>query len=336
VSSALDRQRSRTTLLATFALATLPWASTAQGAELRLRESLLEAQRDRATIALTATVNHIGDEAHPLDASKPMSGDDCDLHVPLRSRDVHVPLLGEVKNACSMKPAGESRAFWSERIDEETFGQAVPVTGVFRIWLEHPPKGGKIQSEAQRVPAYTNSNPDHQVELHPLLSVGSLDFTDHVQRIRDGSKVGHGYGPSELKKLLWLKKQGGEERKTISVRRMTIKDEPYIAIVGSKMDFNHWDLRGRVAEGPAPLEDGTRIRLDILQGNSVIPGALGIPAVSIKGTAADVRVSQLAAGEIVQFQALVRLYVSAILDKAGSNSKDIELPIEFIFLDVTE
>jgi hypothetical protein len=316
------------------ALLLILWVGLAHGAELRLRESLLEAQRDRVTIAITATVSHIGDEAHPLDASKPMSGDDCDLHVPLRSRDIRVAFLGEVKNACSMKPAGESRAFWSEKIDEETDGKAVPVSGVFRIWLEHPPKGNKVQSEAQKVPAYTNSNPDHQVELHPLLTAGTLDFTDHVRRIRDGNKVGRGYGPTELKKLLWRKKQGGEERSTITVRRMTIKGEPYIAIVGAKMGFNHWNLRGRVVDGPKPLEDGTRIFLDILRGNAVVPGALRVPAVSVKGTVADGRVKQLAAGEIVEFQALVRLYVPAILDQAGSTEKDIELPIEFVFLDV--
>ncbi|MGH2609549.1 MAG: hypothetical protein ACRDHF_10745 [Tepidiformaceae bacterium] len=334
MGSALGIRRSRGVILAALAALAFLWVTLAHGAELRLRESLLETQRDRVTIAVTATVSHIGDEAHPLDASKPLSGDDCDLHVPLRSLNIRVPLLGEVKNACSMKPAGESRAYWSEGVYEETFGKVVPATGVFRIWLEHPPKGNKVQSEALKVPSYTNSNPDHQVELHPLLKVGALDFTDHVRRIRDGNKVGRGYGPTELKKLLWRKKQGGEERATIAVRRMTIKDEPYIAIVGAKMGFNHWNLRGRVADGPKPLDDGTRIFLDILRGNVVVPGALRVPAVSVKGTQVDGRVNQVVAGEIVEFQALVRLSVSAILDQAGSTEKDIELPIEFVFLDI--
>ncbi len=47
----------------------------------------------------------------------------------------------------------------------------MPVTGVFRVWLEHPPSGTASQTEAQRVPWYANSNPDHQVELHPLLEI---------------------------------------------------------------------------------------------------------------------------------------------------------------------
>lgn len=55
---------------------------------------------------------------------------------------------------------------------------------------------------------------------------------------------------------------------------------------------------------------------------------------SVKGTAADGRVKQLAGGEIVGFQALVRLSVLAILDQAGSAAKDIELPIECVLRDV--
>ncbi|MBI3825621.1 MAG: hypothetical protein HY294_06480 [Candidatus Rokubacteria bacterium] len=329
-----DARRFRASLVAALVPLALVWAGVAHGAELQLRESLLEAQRDRVTIAITATVSHIGDEAHPLDPSKPMSGDDCDLHVPLRSQDIRLPLLGEVKNACSMKPAGESRAYWSREVYDETYGKAVAVTGVFRIWLEHPPAGAKVQSETQKVPSYTNSNPDHQVELHPLLRVGLLDFTDHVRRIHDGNKLGRGYGATELKKLLWRKKQGVDERTTIAVRRTTIKAEPYLSIVGAKMGFNHWNLRARVVDGPKPLEDGTRIWLDILKGNAVVPGSLHVPAVSVKDAQADGRVKQLVAGDIVEFQALVRLFVPAILDQAGSVEKDIDLPIEFVFLDV--
>src|SRR5688572_2122077 len=83
-------------------------ASLCAAAELRLRESLLQAQRDRVSIAITAVVDHLGAKAHDL-------AEDCDLHVPLRSREIQVPLLGEVKNACSFPP-GVSAAHWSDRL----------------------------------------------------------------------------------------------------------------------------------------------------------------------------------------------------------------------------
>ena len=86
---------------------------SALGAELQLRETLLQAQRDRVTATLTAVVDHIGASAHPI-------GEDCDQHVPLRSRDINVPFIGEVKNACSEIPSGASQTHWSDRMYEET------------------------------------------------------------------------------------------------------------------------------------------------------------------------------------------------------------------------
>ena len=124
--------------------------SQALAAELQLRESVLESQRDRVTMTITAVVDHLGERAHPL-------SEDCDLHVPLRSREIRVPFIGELKNACSEKPAGSTQAFWSDRIYEETHGLAVSITGVFRIWLEHPPSGTAIQTEAERVPWFKDS-----------------------------------------------------------------------------------------------------------------------------------------------------------------------------------
>src|SRR2546428_5114759 len=159
----------------------LIFVSQALAAELQLRESVLEAQRDRVTMTITAVVDHLGDRAHPLP-------EDCDLHVPIRSREIRVPFIGELKNACSEKPAGTTQAFWSDRIYEETHGLAILVNGAFRIWLEHPPTRAAVQTEAARVPWYGSSNPDHQVELPPLVPVGSPGFNSHLKRVPSGGK----------------------------------------------------------------------------------------------------------------------------------------------------
>ncbi len=293
-------------------------SSIALGAELHLRESLLQAQGNRVTVTVTAVVDHIGRRAHSLD-------EDCDLHVPLRSQDIRVPFIGELKNACSIKPAGTPLAFWSRQIYQETHGQAVPVTGVFRIWLEHPPPGNAVQTEAEPVPWYENSNPDHQVELHPLLQVGSLDFSGHVKWIEEGNDRFEGYGPGRLPTLL---------RKTLTIQRMQVEGESYIGIRGTKTPFNHWDLRGIVTQPPQPLADGLVLRLDILEGNHIVPGALTVPAVAAAGTAAHNKAQNLNAGDVIQFQALVRIHLPTILDQLGDQPLEIQLPLEFVLLDL--
>lgn len=288
-------------------------------AELRLRESLLQQQRDRVSISITAVVDHIGTDAHELD-------EDCDLHVPLRTREILVPLLGELKNACS-RPAGVSRTHWRDRIYDETHGRAVPVDGVFRMWLEHPPTGTTVQTEAARVPWYPHSNPDHQVELHPITRIGSLDFLPHFKLIENEGEVFDGFSATNLPTVLGKK---------INIRRMTIDGEPYIRVNGTKTGFNHWRLRARVVTASETLPDGIRIRLDILSatGNQVVPGALGIPAVALAGTVAHTEAQSLNPGIIIRFQALIRMNVGAVLDAVTTTAQEIGLPVEFVLLDV--
>jgi hypothetical protein len=293
-------------------------ALPALGAELQLRETLLQAQRDRVTATVTAVVDHIGTSAHPI-------SDDCDLHVPLRSRDINVSFIGEVKNACSEIPPGASQAHWSDRIYEETHGRAVTVKGAFRIWLEHPPAGAAVQTEANRVPWYANSNPDHQVELHPVTQIGTLDFLAHVKRIRRGSQTFTGYGPPQLTTVL---------KKKLTVQRRLAGGVAFVRLVGTKTGNNHWDLRGRVVGAPESLADGTRIRLDILQGTQVVPGALGISAVAIAGTAAHTAAQALANGDVVTFQALIRMHLPTLLDQLSNTATEITLPVEFVLLAV--
>jgi hypothetical protein len=288
------------------------------GAELHLRESLVVAQRDRVTATVTAVVDHIGTQAHPL-------SEDCDLHVPLRSREIRVAFIGEVKNACSEKPPGTPLNHWSNRIYDETHGVAVTVTGVFRIWLEHPPTGTAVQTEANRVPWYKDSNPDHQVELHPLIRVGSLDFTGHVKRIRDGAQSFTGNGPDKLPTVL---------NKKLTIQRIQIQGEPHVRIKGTKTGFNHWNLRARVVASPEVVVDGTRLRLDVLKGSQVVPKALGLSAVAVAGTLAQTKVQPLVPGDIIEFQALVRMHLPTILDRISSTAQEIPLPVEFVFLDL--
>ena len=300
------------------AILVLLCAVPGQAAELRLRESLLAEQRDRATITIQAVVDHLGRAAHGV-------AEDCDLHVPLRSRDIWVPLLGELKNACSMPP-GVSTVHWRDALFEETHGRAVDIVGVFRIWQEHPPRSGR-QMEREFVDWYGNSNPDHQVELHPILQIGDLDFRPHVRAIRLGDEEFEAKTVSRLPGLL---------RREIEIQRVTGGGESLIRIEGRQVGLNHWRLRGRLAADPEDLADGTRAAADILRDGQVVPGAAGIPLVSIAGTDADALLRTLRAGDAVDFLALVRLSLGTVLDQARPTARPIDLPIEFVLLDAAE
>ncbi|MCP4897565.1 MAG: hypothetical protein GY906_11390 [bacterium] len=290
-----------------------------ESAEVRLRESLLEQQRDRATIQIVAVVDHIGDSAHALNK-------DCDLHVPLRSRDVMVPLIGELKNACSEKPDGTHRTHWSHQVYEETHGRAVQVAGVFRIWLEHPPSGTKYHSESKRVDWYKNSGPKHVVELHPITQIGGLDFTNTVKAIEEGAESYEGYKASKLKSIL---------RKKLTIRRLSSSVGTLVQMVGKGASRNHWNLSAVVASAPTVLADGGhRITLNILKDGEPMPEAMGLPAVTVAGTGADAAVAALSIDDQIDLQALIRIDLNPILNNLSNTETTIPLPVEFILLDV--
>lgn len=302
------------------ALVLLITVAPVSAAELELRESFLQSQADKVITTITATVAHIGKNAHSL-------SEDCDLHVPLRSRDLEIPILAEMKNACSMKPAGEPNSYWSQKIYDETFGKAVSVSGVLRIWLEHPPSGAVAQVEGERVQPYVNSNPDHQVELHPLTQVGALDLRDHIKWIELNGQRYEGYGPDKLITVL---------NKTITVQRTTHDGVSYVRLHGPKTGFNHWALSARVVGTPTTLSERLLLRLDVLNGNSVVPGAISVPAVVVAGTEAFTKAQSLGNGNIIDFLALGRIYVPEVLSHVNSTPQDILLPLEFVLLDLEQ
>ncbi|NIO08498.1 MAG: hypothetical protein GTO40_11030, partial [Deltaproteobacteria bacterium] len=136
-----------------------------RAAEIWLRESIVEKYREQILVTIQATPEQIG--------SKPRSiTQDCDLHVPLRSAEIRVAILGEIKNACS-QPEGSPASYWSKKL-KPLEGKALEAKGVLRVWLEHPPPKGRRQCECDALPQYSNSTPNHMVQLHPLTQLGGV------------------------------------------------------------------------------------------------------------------------------------------------------------------
>lgn len=302
-------------LLGTLLLSAWP----TEAADVRLRESLLQQQRNRATIQITAVVDHIGKSAHSL--SK-----DCDLHVPLRSRDIRLPLVGELKNDCSERPADSHRTYWSHQVYEEIHGRAAPVAGVFRIWLEHPPSGNRYHSETRRVDWYKNSGPKHVVELHPITRIGTLDFIGTAKAIEEGSRNYEGYGASNFRSIL---------RKELTIRRLQSPIGNLVRIVGRGTGRNHWNLEARVDSQAQTLADGHRLTVTILRNGQPMIEATGLPAVTVAGTAADAAVQNLTVGARISFQALIWMDLNPILSSLSASETTIPMPVEFILLDVS-
>jgi hypothetical protein len=99
--------------------------------------------------------------------SNPVGGAlDGDLHFAGRAPQVALPLVAEIANADA-----ESSAV---KLVHDAEDSKVPlrVSGVWRIWSEHP--GSALETQGTPLAAFTSYKPDHIFEIHPITKIGTL------------------------------------------------------------------------------------------------------------------------------------------------------------------
>ena len=125
---------------------------------IRLKDAFIEEFKDRATISANFTV----DKAHPRPNTAKKDGD---LHVAGRAPEIKLPIVAELMNAKSVKPAINLIHA------AEDNGQPLRMVGAWRIWCEHGGDSQQIQGRELR--PFTSTNPDHVFEIHPITQLGN-------------------------------------------------------------------------------------------------------------------------------------------------------------------
>src|SRR4051794_7553671 len=124
---------------------------------LGLQRKFVEDNKNRATIKVSLRVDHHLKTPHPIKSS----GDDGDIHMAGRSDEIGLPLVAEIMNAASQgKPA-------TDLVNKSSAAVPIEVTGVWRIWFEHPASSG-MQIQGEPVAVASDTNPDHVFEIHPI------------------------------------------------------------------------------------------------------------------------------------------------------------------------
>jgi hypothetical protein len=133
-------------------------SQTGRAILITLKNKFITTYKDRATIETSFQVDKVG-KIHPPKK-------DGDLHVAGRSDDVGLPIVAEIMNAKFMKKAAAD-------IKKAEGKAPIRVAGAWRIWCEHP--GGRPQVQGNKLARFTDANPDHVFEIHPLTQVGEED-----------------------------------------------------------------------------------------------------------------------------------------------------------------
>lgn len=134
---------------------------------LSLEREFVKKYRDKATISTIFNV-----DALPKSRSAHQVGEgaeDGDIHMAGRDTVIQVPLVAEIINARMEKEA-------MDFIKRLTLGQAVDLTGVWRIWFEHLGQQPHIQGDP--FPTPSSSNIAHAFELHPVTVFNSFNCLD--------------------------------------------------------------------------------------------------------------------------------------------------------------
>jgi hypothetical protein len=194
---------------------------------LVLKKAFVAKYRNRATIDANFFVDH----AHkkPNAPSK-----DGDMHVAGRApKEVGLSMVAEVINAAR----SQEQATVNRIHAVEGTGTAVPISGVWRLWFEHP---ANSQTQFAEVPVASNTNPDHSFEIHPVTRFDNNDLSSSFLPIP-------GFEPHAASKAF-----ASYERMSFTVSATSTA----IVLTAKKSGFNYTQFRMQLKGTPKKLDDG--------------------------------------------------------------------------------
>jgi len=282
----------------------------AQNNTVVLKRAFVEKYKDRATIDATFIVDH----AHKTPNAPAKDGD---MHVAGRAqKEVGLPMVAEVMNAAQK---GQTAAV-TEIHAVEGKNSAVPVTGAWRFWFEHP---AKKQVQFDPVPVPGNTNPDHSFEIHPIAKFDTNSVVGSFQNVV-------GFTPYDAEKAFSYYEK----------LKVTVAATPSaVTISAAKAQYNYTQFKMTLAGTPKKLADGGYAVLANVDGAADEAVASNIRMIFVPGTPPlQQLVSQnLGDGDAMHVIGIPRINLSAISSQvAASGSKPVsrKLPYEMIVVAV--
>jgi hypothetical protein len=130
---------------------------------VKFSNTFIELFKNRVTIDVSFTV----DKSHSSPNTISDDGDDGDLHAAGRAPEVGLPMVVEIANA---RDAVQKAIV--DKMKERVGKPASSLSGVWRIWYEHP--SATVQEQFETVPVADSTNPKHVFEVHPVTSFAGI------------------------------------------------------------------------------------------------------------------------------------------------------------------
>jgi hypothetical protein len=278
---------------------------------LALNTTFVNKIKNKATLTTNLNVDAHLNSPHTIKNS----GDDGDIHMAGRDSVFKLPLVAEILNA-RIEPLAMQKLLLTSP------DQAVSVTGVWRIWFEHPAQTNQIQGTP--VLKRDDSNPDHVCEIHPITKFSGVDVLNSFVEIKDNKgKVYEAYTASKA-----FPYYDGIDA-TIQA------SDTAIMITSVKSKFNYTEFVIELAGKPKDVGDGFLVLAQVFDKDSLDePVAADVRRmVFVKGTPPADKLLTLAKGEQLHVLGIPRVNLTEVLSitsKNGKNAVDVKLPYEMI------
>jgi hypothetical protein len=293
-------------------VASAPLLSVAQQT-LSLKRDFVNQNKDRATISTDLRV-----DVHPKSPHGVGKGaEDGDIHMAGRDNIIKLPLVAEILNARFEKDTMDFLKGISD-------GQSVSVTGVWRVWFEHP--GGE-QVQGNTVPVPSSSNPDHVFELHPVTQFGAFDCLDSLIEITNPNTK-----PPKLFEAHSATRAFAEYESLTADIEGTAKR---VLLASRKTGFNYTHFVMELAGKPKDMGDSMMVMARVFDPeNPEEPLFESLRRmVFVKGSPPEKELKGLKKGDTLHVLGIPRVnfsVVMAIVNKGGTGDEPVALPYEMI------
>jgi hypothetical protein len=287
---------------------------------LSLKKDFINQVKDKATVDTDLRV----DEQSPLHSISE-KGNDGDIHMAGRDNVIKLPLVAELLNA-RLEPDAMK---FLKKISDGQAAKSVSVTGVWRIWFEHPGPG---QVQGPTVPPPSGSNPDHVFELHPLTRFGSFDCLDSFVNITNPN-----VSPAKAYKAYSATRAFGEYEKLKAAIKAT---STRVLLATSQVGFNYTEFVIELAGKPKDMGDSLMVMARIYDSEDPEEPIIETlhRMVFVKGSPPAIAIQGLKKGAMLHVLGIPRVNLSEVMAIANKNGnkevKDIPLPYELIIVAV--
>jgi hypothetical protein len=311
----------RITLFALPLLILFPLIGLAQNSGVYLKRDFITKYKNKVLITSTIEVRHSHSTPKGIGTT---ASDDGDIHASgIPDAEIGLPVVFEVMNA--KKTNNKYKIFPNAAENNDK----VTVTGIWRLWFEHP---GEIQTQGDAVVLDPdNTNPDHMFEIHPVTSVktatDTVDFRHTFARIKDGSK--------EFKY-----KDPVTALNEFSSKELTIKpDGDFVGLISKKVGYNYIKFKAELLEKPThQLDDneGFTVYATILD-NDGEELANKVRLVFVNGTSVANKVKSMNEGQKITLLGIPRVSLALVdwrLNHPGNGNERLKwnLPYELVIL----